>query len=115
MPSAPTSWRGLSRLLLRSSGSLDRFAAICGGDTFAHRKPDPAHLLDTIAAASGAPDAAIMIGDSRTDLDTARSAGIPFVGGTFGYTPVPMAELEPDLIVADFDALLPRAARLFDA
>ena len=36
---------------------------------------------------SGTPDAAIMVGDSRTDLDTARGAGVPFVGVTFGYTP----------------------------
>ncbi len=69
---------GLSRLLLAELGIEDRFAAICGGDTFATRKPDPAHLLDTIAAARGTPEAALMVGDSRTDLDTARSAGVPF-------------------------------------
>ena len=105
----------MSRLLLRDLGVLDRFAAVSGGDTFRHRKPDPAHLLDTIAAASGSAMKAVMVGDSRTDLDTARSAGIPFTGVTFGYTPVPMAALEPDLIVADFDALLPfDAERLFE-
>ena len=79
-----------------------------------HRKPDPAHLLQTIAAASGTPEAAIMVGDSRTDLDTARSAGIPFVGVTFGYTPVPMAELGPDMLIDAYDELLPRARRCAD-
>ena len=48
-----------------------------------------------------------MVGDSRTDLDTARAAGIRFVGVTFGYTPVPMAQLRPDLLIDSFDALLP--------
>ncbi len=97
----------MSRLLLRDLGVLDRFAAICGGDTFAQKKPHPAHLLETIAAASGAPDAAVMVGDSRTDVDTARAAAIPCVGVTFGYTPVPMAELRPDLLLDSYDALKP--------
>ena len=95
----------LSRLLLSDLGVAERFAAICGGDTFRHRKPDPAHLFDTIAAASGGRDNAVMVGDSRTDIDTARGAGIPFVGVTFGYTPVPMAELRPDLLLDSYDAL----------
>ena len=48
-----------------------------------------------------------MVGDSRTDLDTARGAGVAFVGVTFGYTPVPMAELQPDLLIDSFDELTP--------
>ena len=52
-----------------------------------------------------------MVGNSRTDLDTARSAGIPFVGVTFGYTPVPMAELGPDMLIDAYDELEPRARR----
>ena len=98
---------GLSRRLLQELRVTDRFAAICGGDTFAHRKPDPRHLLDTIAAVSGLPEMAIMVGDSRTDLDTARAAGIRFAGVTFGYTPVPMAELRPDFLIDSYEALLP--------
>jgi len=98
---------GLSRRLLQELRVAGRFAAVCGGDTFAHRKPDPRHLLDTIAAVAGQPQLAIMVGDSRTDLDTARAAGVAFVGVSFGYTPVPMAELRPDLLIDTYDALLP--------
>jgi phosphoglycolate phosphatase len=97
----------LSRKLLDQLGVAERFAAICGGDTFQHRKPDPRHLLDTIAVVSGQPETAIMVGDSRTDLDTARAAGVRFVGVSFGYTPVPMAELRPDLLIDSYDALSP--------
>lgn len=94
---------GLSRLLLGNLGVAGRFVAICGGDTFRSRKPDPLHLLETIAASSCAPEGSIMVGDSRTDLDTARAAGIPMIGVTFGYTPVPMIELKPDALVRHFD------------
>jgi phosphoglycolate phosphatase len=104
---------GMSRLLLAGLGVADRFAAICGGDTFKVRKPDPGHLVGTIAAAGGAQEGAVMIGDSRTDLDTARSAGVPFVGVSFGYTPVPMRKLSPDVLLDSYDDLDPDfAARL---
>jgi phosphoglycolate phosphatase len=95
----------LSRLVLEELGVLSRFATVAGGDTFGTRKPDPGHLLGAIAAAGGAPDAAIMVGDSHIDRDTARSAGVPFVGVSFGYTPVSMAELGPDLLIDGYDEL----------
>jgi phosphoglycolate phosphatase len=101
---------GLSEPLLRKLGIAGRFRAIRGGDSFPYRKPHPGHLLDTIAAAGGAPDQAIMVGDSRTDLDAARAAGVPMIGVTFGYTTVPMADLKPDLLVESFDDVLPADA-----
>jgi phosphoglycolate phosphatase len=100
-----------SRLLLEGLGLDRHFAAICGGDTFAFRKPHPAHLIGTIQAAGGRPEAAVMIGDSRTDADAARNAGIPFAGVTFGYTPTPMAELGPDLLLHSYDEFTISAAR----
>jgi phosphoglycolate phosphatase len=99
---------GLSRKLLEALGVAGRFAAICGSDTFASYKPDPVHLTETIKTASGMADRAVMVGDSQTDRDTARNAGVPFVGVTFGYTPVPMTELGPDILIDSF-AELPAA------
>jgi phosphoglycolate phosphatase len=93
----------LSRLVLAELGIAENFAAISGGDTFHTRKPHPAHLLETMNAAGGKSDAAVMVGDTRVDLDTARSAGVPFVGVSFGYTPVPMAELQPDVLINGFE------------
>jgi phosphoglycolate phosphatase len=98
---------GLSRQVLEALNVEDRFAAICGGDTFANRKPHPGHLLQTISAAGGAPHGAVMVGDSRADVDTARSARVPIIGVTYGYTPVPMADLAPDLLLDSFDDFTP--------
>jgi phosphoglycolate phosphatase len=96
---------GLSMLLLDALGLSDRFAAICGADTFAARKPDPLALTETIRRAGGDPGRAVMVGDSKTDIDTAKAAGIPVVAVDFGYTPVPVTELGPDIVISHFDEL----------
>ena len=95
----------LSRTLLGALGLDERFAAICGADTFAVRKPDPGHLTGTIERAGGTRDNAVMVGDSKTDIDTARAAGIPVVAVDFGYATEPVATLRPDHVIGAFDAL----------
>jgi phosphoglycolate phosphatase len=46
-----------------------------------------------------------MVGDSATDIATAKSAGIPSVAVTFGYTEIPVRSLGPDSIIDHFDQL----------
>lgn len=99
-----------TRLILDHFGISQRFAAVAGRDSFAFHKPDPRHLTLTIEAAKGDPNRAVMIGDSRTDIATARAAGIPSVCVPFGYTDVPIETLSPDLVIQHFDAL-PAAVR----
>ncbi|WEX11567.1 phosphoglycolate phosphatase [Chelativorans sp. AA-79] len=96
---------GLSRTLLEALSMTEWFEAICGADTFAHRKPDPRHLVDTIERAGGDRDRAVMVGDSRTDIDTAKAAGIPVVAVDFGYTDRPVHEFEPSIVISHFDDL----------
>jgi phosphoglycolate phosphatase len=102
--------------LIAALGLSHRFAAICGQDTFAFRKPDPRHLLETIAKAGGDPSAAVMVGDSVTDIDTAKAAGIPVVAVDFGYTDRHVREFEPSAIISHYDELtLDLAHRLLRA
>jgi phosphoglycolate phosphatase len=89
----------LSKLLLDQLGLSSRFAAICGADTFGVSKPDPAILRQTIASAGGHPSLAIMVGDAGPDIGVARRAGIPVIGVEFGYTEIPIADLEPDRLI----------------
>ena len=91
--------------LLDALGVAKRFRAICGQDTFAWWKPDPRALLSTIERAGGLPGRALMIGDSKTDIDTAKAARVPVVAVDFGYTEVPVQELGPDRIISHFDEL----------
>ena len=103
---------GLSVQLLGALGLADRFDAICGADTFAARKPDPLALTETIRRAGGTAANAVMVGDSKTDIDTALAAAIPVVAVDFGYTPVPVSELGPDIVISHFDQLADAVARL---
>lgn len=95
----------LSVMLLEQLKLADRFAAICGPDTFGMPKPDPEVLRRTIAAAGGSSQHAVMIGDSLTDIRTARGASIPVIAVDFGYTDRPVAELGPDRVISGFSQL----------
>lgn len=100
----------LALKLLEELGVRTRFAAITGGDTYPWRKPDPRHLLGTVELAGGNSANAIMIGDSRTDIDTAKAAGMPVIAVDFGYTDMPVQTFSPDIVISRFDEL-PRAVQ----
>ncbi len=102
----------LSKLLLDRLGLSSRFAAICGADTFGVQKPDPIILRQTIARAGGDLSSSIMVGDSGPDVGVARRAGVPVIGVDFGYTPVSIAELEPDAMISHMRALTNSVARI---
>src|ERR1041384_4179932 len=95
----------LSVKLLKELGLASRFVAICGQDTFAMRKPDPDMLRLTIVRAGGDTGHAVMVGDSITDVATARAAGVPVIAVDFGYTEKPPAEPGADRLIGHFDAL----------
>jgi phosphoglycolate phosphatase len=95
----------LSVRLLDALGLGARFAAVCGQDTFGVQKPDPEILQRTILRAGGRPDRAVMVGDSATDVELARSAKIPVIAVTFGYSEVPVRRLGANHVIAHFDEL----------
>ena len=96
---------GMAKDLIERLGLSDLFGAITGGDTFAFRKPDPRHLIETIDRAGGDPERALMVGDSRTDIDTAKAAGIPVIAVDFGYTDRHVSEFEPSVVISHYDRL----------
>lgn len=95
----------MSRKLLDTLDMSRLFTVIAGRDTYANSKPHPEHLLATIRSAGGAPDRALMIGDSSTDIATAKAAAVPVVAVSFGYTDIPVRELEPDVVIDHYDDL----------
>ncbi|MGI9492861.1 MAG: phosphoglycolate phosphatase [Geminicoccaceae bacterium] len=100
-PQEPTN-RLLSRL------GLDRyFGSVIGGDALPVKKPDPAHLLTILERLNVQPERAALIGDSETDLKTARAAGLPCILVSFGYTKTPARNLGADHVIDHFADLIP--------
>jgi phosphoglycolate phosphatase len=95
----------LSKRLLDALDLTGRFAAICGQDTFGVPKPDPEIFRRTVMRAGGEPDRAIMIGDSVTDIRTARAAAVPVIAVDFGYTDQPIETFAPDRVISSFGQL----------
>lgn len=100
----------MTELLVEALGWRGRFAAIVCADTLTVRKPDPAPLIEAIARAGGGK--AAFVGDSITDADTARAAGVPFVAVSFGYSDRPVEELGADAVIDSYEALIPALERL---
>ena len=74
-----------ARALLDAVGLLGLLCTVGGGDSFAARKPDPAHLLATLARAGANPATALMLGDHRNDVIAARDAGLRSIFALWGY------------------------------
>ncbi len=102
----------LSRRLLAALDVLPLFDAVAGRDTFAVCKPHPDHLTGAIKLAGGDPARAVMVGDSDTDISTARAAGIPCIAVSFGYTDRPVSELGATEVIGHFDQFEAALARI---
>jgi phosphoglycolate phosphatase len=95
----------LALLLIEELGLARHFAALLGADSLPVRKPDPRHLLETIARAGGVPGRSVLVGDTVTDRDAARAAGVPCVLVGFGPAGGAVAALTPEAVVAHYDEL----------
>ncbi|RMF34375.1 MAG: HAD family hydrolase [Alphaproteobacteria bacterium] len=104
----------LARALMAELALDHRFPVLVGPDTFAERKPHPLPFRETVRGLGGEVGRSLLIGDSRTDRDTARAAGVPVVLVTFGVLGRDVADLAPDGVLDDYadlpallEALLP--------
>ncbi len=95
----------LTELLLDGLGLTHWFGAIIGADAVPEKKPHPGHLTATVERLGGDLRRTVMVGDSQTDIDTARNAGVPSVAVSFGYSTVPAADLLADRLIDDFSEL----------
>lgn len=97
---------GLAETLLQRLGIRDVFGALIGADTLPVRKPDPTPLIETVKRLGGDPRRTCLIGDTHTDRETARAAGVPSVLVTFGPAGQKVLDLSPEAIIGHFDELL---------
>ena len=88
--------------LLKKIGINDFFEYVAGHNTFEYCKPDPRHLTSVIEIMGGDIKKSLMIGDSETDANAAKGAGIPVILLEDGYTEKNTAEIYHNHLVKDF-------------
>ncbi|MGI9465281.1 MAG: HAD-IA family hydrolase [Aestuariivirgaceae bacterium] len=91
------------------------FGAIIGPDTVGIAKPDVAPYRAAVERAGGRLASSLMIGDSETDIRTAKAAGVPSIGVSFGYTDRHVSYFGPDHVIDHFDEVWPILERHFGA
>lgn len=101
---------GPSVQLLEELDLSGLFKTICGQGKYPWLKPDPRLTATVLGDLGGGP--AIMIGDSVTDVETARKAGLKVILMSYGYTPTPAASLGADMVLDDFRDVPAVARRL---
>ena len=92
----------LSNDLLKKIGIYDFFEYVAGSDTFDYCKPDPRHLTSVVEILDGDVKKTIMIGDSETDANAAKSAEIPVILLENGYTEKNTTEIYHNHLIKDF-------------
>ena len=90
-----------SREVVTGLGLAGYFFEIYGGDSFAAKKPDPTGIKALMSLASTAALQTLMVGDSETDVQTGRNAGVWTCGVTYGFAPEPLKKSAPDLLLDD--------------
>ena len=88
--------------LLKKIGIYNYFEYVAGSNTFDYCKPDPRHLTNIIEILSGDINKSLMIGDSETDANAAKSASLPIILLENGYTEKNTDEIYHNHLVKDF-------------
>tara|TARA_B100000123_G_scaffold231895_1_gene181743 strand:- start:45 stop:728 length:684 start_codon:yes stop_codon:yes gene_type:complete len=88
--------------LLKKIEIYDFFEYVAGYNTFDYCKPDPRHLTNVIEILDGDINRSIMIGDSESDANAAKSARLPMILLEDGYTEKKITEIYHNHIIKDF-------------
>ncbi len=101
----------LTDLLLKELDIEQYFDAIYGAGRMSYTKPD-ARIFHDVVRDVGGNEPAIMVGDSITDVLTARAAGAKVILVSYGYTPEPADRLGGDAVTDNFAEIPALAAAL---
>lgn len=89
----------LCRMLVQNFSLGQYFDEVLGSGGDMPRKPDPAPLLSIIERLGVSPADSLYVGDSKTDVTTARNAGVPVMLVNYGYTLRPASQLGADAVI----------------
>lgn len=95
-----------TRPLLEATGLAGNFAVVLSGDSLPRKKPDPMPLVHAAAEVGAALAQTVLVGDSVTDVEAARQAGVPAVCVSYGYAGgVDLNALSDVCIIDDMEEL----------
>jgi phosphoglycolate phosphatase len=89
----------ISQLILEKLGLHEHFVRVYGGNSFAEKKPDPMGVLRLLEETGETAESTAFVGDSAVDVRTARNAGVPVIGVTYGFQPEGLETERPDWVV----------------
>ncbi|HLY60519.1 MAG TPA: HAD-IA family hydrolase [Terriglobia bacterium] len=96
-----------SRDMIAGLGLAGHFSFIYGGDSFERKKPDPMGVAKLMEDTGCSAAQTMIVGDSDTDVFTARNAGVMACGVTYGIGSHTLEAAQPDFTVDNFRDLLP--------
>lgn len=88
-----------SRDMCTGLGFGKYFFQVYGGNSFEQKKPDPIGIHTLMAECGATLEQTWMVGDSATDILTARNAGVRCVGVTYGISPESLKDAPPDYLL----------------
>ena len=88
-----------SRAIVEALGLAPFFAQVYGGNSFETKKPDPEGAQTLLEENGVSPEHTVIVGDSHTDIETGRNAGLWTVGVTYGFAPHTLEGQPPDISV----------------
>jgi phosphoglycolate phosphatase len=95
----------LANQLLEELNMRQFFGAVLGADSLENNKPHGDHILATLNQLQANVSSTLMVGDSKTDLDAARNAGVPVILFSHGYSPVAVQTMGAEKVIDNFQAL----------
>jgi phosphoglycolate phosphatase len=95
----------LSQAILQGLGVLEKFLLVRGGNSFEQKKPHPMGIEWILQETRTSSGRALIVGDSRIDIQTGRNAGVPTCGVTYGFATDTLRDPKPDFLIDRFEQL----------
>lgn len=94
-----------SEAILEGLGLRQKFSWVYGGNSFEQKKPHPLGIQKILAETQTSADRALIVGDSRIDIQAGRNAAVQTCGVTYGLASDTLVDLVPDYLIDHFEQL----------
>jgi len=95
----------LAEKLVSDLNFRTEFCSLVGSDSIPFKKPHPEHYFESVRRCGGDIEKSLLVGDTITDYDTARAAGVPIILVDFGPGRHTIKDLKPDAFLSDYHDL----------